>query len=163
MYFINLRKESIVSSLGLNRAALSVRGNTSYLTPLVRYISSISSCHVHLHCILRPLKDPWLGFPPGGHWPAPAAACNSSLMPSASRSQSSSRPSTCMDSEESDGGSQHSTWRVFLSPAVLAKGLLSYFPFPFDFLVSSFTLPWSLVSLISEAWKNSYFCHFQMK
>lgn len=45
----------------------------------------------------------WAGLPPGGHWPALAAACNSSLVPSASR------PSTCMDSEESDGGSQHSS------------------------------------------------------
>lgn len=53
MCFINLLKESAVSSLE--------RGSTAYLTPLVRYISSISSCHVHLHWILTPLKDPWHG------------------------------------------------------------------------------------------------------
>lgn len=61
MCFINLLEESAASNLETNRAALSVRGNTAYLTPLLRCISSISSCHVHLHCILRPLKDPWLG------------------------------------------------------------------------------------------------------
>lgn len=61
MCFINLLKERAGSNLETNRVAPFVRGNTAYLTPLVRYISSISSHHVHLHCILRPLKDPWLG------------------------------------------------------------------------------------------------------
>lgn len=95
---------SVMFDLGFNRAAGAVC--TSHLQ---QDISSTSFCHVHLHCAPVAAEGPltWAGLLPGGHRPALAAACDSSLVPSARGSQCTSGPSTCLDSEQGAGGSQH--------------------------------------------------------
>ena len=163
MCFINVLKKNAVSNLGYNRAARSVRGNTAYLTPPARYISSISFCHVHLHRTPAAAEGPltWAGLPPGGHRPALAAACDSSLVPAARRSQCISGPSTCVDSEERAGGSQHSRPGA-VEGSLFLQLFLQRASSPSFFFLS---ISWSsllhfcrvlcLSEAISDPWRNS--------
>lgn len=91
---------SVMFDLGFNRAAGAVC--TSHLQ---QDMSSTSFCHVHLHGAPVAAKGPltWAGLLPGGHRPVLAAACDSSLVPSARGSQCTSGPSTCLDSEQGAG------------------------------------------------------------
>lgn len=155
MCFINLLKKRAVPNLGFKRAARSVRGNTAYLTPPARCISSIFFCHVRLHRTPAAAEGPLTrgGLPPGGHRPAPASACDSSLAPSAHRSQWPRH----LGGLRGEGWRQPAqppwgNWRVCLSPAVLTEGLFSSFPFPFHFVISSLTLLLSLVPFRNHLW-----------